>query len=69
MLEDPPTLKFFDAFINSWESNVSKEEIIAGISLEIPDVASFATLEFCLSEALALLRISSGSKIGVASGP
>ena len=49
--------------------NVSIEEIIAGIFLEIPDVDSFAALMVCLSEALALLRISSRSEIGVAGGP
>ena len=48
VLEDTPTLKFSDVFINSWESNVSAEEIIAGISLEIPDVASFTTLQSAL---------------------
>ena len=35
----------------------------------MPDVASFVALEVCLSEVLALLRISSGSKIGVIDGP
>ena len=44
-------------------------EIIAGISLEIPNVASFASLEVYLSEPLALLRISSGSETGVTGGP
>ena len=41
------------------------EEIIA----EIFDVASFVALLVYLSEALALLRISSGSETGVAGGP
>ena len=49
--------------------NVSAEEIIAEISLEIPDVAYFAALEVCLSEALDLLRISSESETGVIGGP
>ena len=44
VLEDTQTLKFYDVFINSWELNVSIEEIIAGIFLEILDVASFAAL-------------------------
>ena len=47
VLEDPSTLKFSNVFINSWELYVSAEEdgngglfdIIAEISLEIPDVA------------------------------
>ena len=69
VLEDTQTLKFSDVFINSWESNVSAKEIIAGISLEIPDVASFATLEVCLSESLALLRIYSGSETIFTGGP
>ena len=37
--------------------------------LEIPNVASFAALLVCLSEALALLKISSGSETGVVGGP
>ena len=47
---------------------VSAEEIIAEIFLEILDVASCVALLVCLSEALALLRISSGSETGVAGG-
>ena len=69
VLEDAQTLEFSDVFINSWELSVSAEEIIAEIFLEIPDVASFASLLVCLSEALTLLRISSRSKIGVVGGP
>ena len=57
LLEDTQTLKFSDVFINSWESNVSTEEIIAGISLEIPDVSPFAGHEVCLSETLSLLDL------------
>ena len=49
--------------------NVSVEEIIVEISLEIPDVAPLAALEVYLSESLALLRISSGSEAGVNGGP
>ena len=48
--------------------NVSTEEIIKEISFKILDVASFAALEVCLSEALALLRISSGSETCVTGG-
>ena len=48
---------------------VSVEEIIVEIFLEIPDVASFAALLVCLSEALALLRISYGSETGVPGRP
>ena len=48
---------------------VSAEEIIAEIFLEITDVASYAALLVCLSKALALLKISSGSETGVAGGP
>ena len=48
---------------------VSAEEIIAEIFLEIPDVAFCAALLVCLSKSLALLKISSGSEIGVAGGP
>ena len=62
VLEDAQTL-------NSWDLYVSTEEIIAEIFLEIPDVASFAALLVCLSETLALLRISSISKTGVVGGP
>ena len=69
VLEDTQILKFSDVFINTRESNVSTEEIIAGIFLGILDVASFATLLVCLIEVLALLRISFGSEIGVAGGP
>ena len=43
--------------------------MIAEIFLEIPDVASFVALLVCLSKALALLKISSGSETGVAGGP
>ena len=49
--------------------NVLVEEIIAEISLEIPDVAPLATLEVCLSEALTLLIIPSGFETGVTGGP
>ena len=45
------------------------EEIIVEIFLEILDVASFAALLVFLSEALALLRVSSRSETGVTSGP
>ena len=69
VLEDAQTLEFSDVFINSRELSVSVEEIIAEIFLEIPNVASFAALLFCLSESLALLRISCGSETGVAGGP
>ena len=69
MLEDAQTLKFSDVFINSWELSVSAEEIIAEIFLEIPNVASFVALEVCLSEALALLRISFRYETSVTSGP
>ena len=69
MLEDAQTLKIFDVFINSRESNVSAKEIIAGIFLEIPDVASFVALLVCLSESPTLLRISSRSETGVSGGP
>ena len=65
VLEDAQTLEFSDVFINSWELSVSAEEIIAEIFLEILDIASFAALLVCLSEALALLRISSGFETGV----
>ena len=39
------------------------------MSLEIPDVASFAALVVYLSEAVALLRISSGFETSVVGGP
>ena len=48
---------------------VSTEEIIVEAFLEIPNVASCAALLVCLSEALAVFKISSGSKSGVAGGP
>ena len=38
-------------------------------TLKFSNVALFAALEVCLSEALALLRISYGSEIGVDGGP
>ena len=69
VLEDSSTLKFFDVFINSWDLYVSAEEIIEEILLEIPDVASCAALLVFLSEALALLWISSGSETCVTGGP
>ena len=42
---------------------------MAGISLEILDVASFVALQVYLNEALALLKISSRFETGVAGGP
>ena len=69
VLEDAQTPELSNVFMNSWELSVSVEEIIAEIFLEILDVASFAALLVCLSEALALLRISFGSEIGVVGGP
>ena len=48
---------------------VLAEEIISEIFLEIPDVASYVALLVCLSEALNLPRISSGSKTNVVGGP
>ena len=69
VLEDVQTLDFSDVSNNSRELRISTQEIIAEIFLEIPYVASFVALLVCLSEALALLRISSGSEIGVAGGP
>ena len=48
---------------------VSAKEIIVEIFLEIPNVAFCAALLVCLSNALALLKISSGSKTGVVGGP
>ena len=69
VLEDTQTIIFFDVFINSWELSVSVEEIISEIFFEIPNVASCAALLVCLSETLALLKISYGSEIGVAGGP
>ena len=57
-------IDFSDVSKNSWELRVSAE-----IFLEIPDVASCAALLVCLSKPLALLKISSRSKTGVASGP
>ena len=56
-------------FFNSWELRASAKEIIAEIFLEIPDVVVCATLLVCLSKALAFLKISFGSKTGVAGGP
>ena len=38
------------------------------IYLEMPDLSPLAALEVCLSETLALLRISSGSETGVTGG-
>ena len=77
VLEDSPTLKFSDSLINFRELDASVEEDLKGglfdttteIPLEIPDVAPLAALQVCLSETLALLRISSGSEIGVTAGP
>ena len=48
---------------------ISAEEIIPERFLEIPDAAFCASLLVCLSKALALLKIYSGSKTGDASGP
>ena len=69
VLEDSQPLDFSDVSKNSWELRVSVEEIIAERFLEIPDIALCAALLVCLSKALDLLKISSGSKIGVAGGP
>ena len=77
VLEDSSTLKFSDSIKNSWELYVSAEgdwngglfDITAEIPLGIPDVAPLIALEVCLSEALALLRISYGSETGVTGGP
>ena len=69
VLEDAQTLKFSDVSKNSWELRVSAEEIIAERFGEIPDVAFCAVLLVYLSKALAFLKISFGSKTGVASGP
>ena len=77
VLEDSSTLNFFDSLINSIELDASAAEYLNGglfditaeISLEILNVVPLAALEVCLSEALALLKISSGSEIGVAGGP
>ena len=69
VLEDAQTLKFYDAFKNSWELRVSVEEIITERFGEIPDVDFCVVLLVCLSKALAFLKISSGSETGVAGGP
>ena len=77
VLEDSSTLKFSNLLIKFWELDASIEQdwngglfdITIEIPLEIPDVAPLAALEVCLSEAIALLRISSGSKTGVTGGP
>ena len=69
-IEDQPA-NLCDSYRFEWVLTVkeSAEEVIEEIFLEIPDVASFAALLVCLSEALALLRISYGSETGVAGGP
>ena len=69
LLEDAQTLGFSDVFRNCRELSVSTEEIIVENFLEIPDVASCVALLICLSKALALLKISSGSETDVAGGP
>ena len=69
VLKDAQTLNFSNAFKNSWELKVSTEEIIAERFLEIPNAAFCAALLVCLSKALALLKISSGSKTSVAGVP
>ena len=61
VLEDAQALDFSDVSKNLWQLKFLAEEIIAEIFLEIPNVASFAALLVYLSEALPLLRISSGS--------
>ena len=62
-------LDFSDVSKKFWELKVSVEEITAEIFLEIPDVAFCAALLVCLSKALAFLKISSRSEMGVAGGP
>ena len=69
VLEDAQALAFSYISKNSWELTVSTKEKSAERFLEIPDVAFCATLLVCLSKSLTLLKISSGSEIGVASGP
>ena len=65
--------KFFGLLINFWELAASAEEDWNGglfdITTEIPNVAPLAALEVCLSEALALLKISSISETGVTGDP
>ena len=63
VLEDAQALDFSN-IKNLWELRVSAERF-----LEIPNVAFFAALLVCLSEALALLKISSGFETGVVGGP
>ena len=69
VLEDAQTLDFPDVSKNSWELRISAEEIIAERFLEIANVAFCVALLVCLSKALALLKISSGSKTHVVGGP
>ena len=69
MLEDAQTLYFSDIFRNSSELSVLAKEIIPEIFLKIPGVTSFAALLVCLSEDLALLKISSGSETSVNGDP
>ena len=77
LLEDSSTLKKIYSLRNSQELDASVAEYLNGglfditteIPLEIPDVSPLASLEVCLSETLALLRISYGSKTGVIGGP
>ena len=68
MLEDAQPLDFSDVSKNSWELRVSTEEIIAE-RFEIHDVTFCGALLVCLSKALAFLKISSGSEMGVAGDP
>ena len=69
MLEDAQALYFFDVSKNFWELRFLAKEITAEIFLEIPDVSFCVALLVCLSKALAFLKISFGSKTGVAGGP
>ena len=59
VLEDAQALDFSD-IKNFWELRVSAERF-----LEIPNVAFSAALLVCLSKALAFLKISSGSEMGL----
>ena len=68
VLEDAQPLDFSDVSKNSWELRISAEEIIAKTFLEIADVAFCVALLVCLSKALALLKISSGSETDVVGG-
>ena len=69
VLEDAQALDFSDVSKNFWELKVSAEEISAKRFLEITDVAFSVALLVYLSKALDFLKISSGSEMGVASGP